>query len=131
MRISDWSSDVCSSDLTDSASTTNSPPTRTRTSSCCAVTAIVASAPPSARLPVSPMKTAAGGALNHRKARQAPMIAAANTASSPAPGTCRSEEHTSELQSLMRITYAVFCLTKKKNHTILILQHNKTHNNNE
>src|SRR3546814_4835490 len=26
---------------------------------------------------------------------------------------CRSEEHTSELQSLIRITYAVFCLTKK------------------
>src|SRR3546814_1473631 len=32
----------------------------------------------------------------------------------------RSEEHTSELQSLMRISYAVFCLKKK----------NKTHNNN-
>src|SRR3546814_7903211 len=31
----------------------------------------------------------------------------------------RSEEHTSELQSLMRISYAVFCL-KKKNHTTLI-----------
>src|SRR3546814_1409517 len=29
----------------------------------------------------------------------------------------RSEEHTSELQSLMRISYAVFCLKKKKNHT--------------
>src|SRR3546814_2191876 len=28
--------------------------------------------------------------------------------------TVRSEEHTSELQSLMRISYAVFCLTKKK-----------------
>src|SRR3546814_3022435 len=28
----------------------------------------------------------------------------------------RSEEHTSELQSLMRISYAVFCLTKKKIH---------------
>src|SRR3546814_3861346 len=28
--------------------------------------------------------------------------------------TCRSEEHTSELQSLMRISYAVFCLKKKK-----------------
>src|SRR3546814_3390251 len=27
---------------------------------------------------------------------------------------CRSEEHTSELQSLMRISYAVFCLTKKQ-----------------
>src|SRR3546814_1058081 len=30
----------------------------------------------------------------------------------------RSEEHTSELQSLMRLSYAVFCLTKKKNYTI-------------
>src|SRR3546814_3247294 len=33
----------------------------------------------------------------------------------------RSEEHTSELQSLMRISYAVFCLKKKKNS---IAQHN-------
>src|SRR3546814_3767472 len=30
--------------------------------------------------------------------------------------TDRSEEHTSELQSLMRISYAVFCLKKKKTH---------------
>src|SRR3546814_6825088 len=30
-------------------------------------------------------------------------------------GVARSEEHTSELQSLMRISYAVFCLKKKKN----------------
>src|SRR3546814_2276996 len=30
------------------------------------------------------------------------------------PGPLRSEEHTSELQSLMRISYAVFCLKKKK-----------------
>src|SRR3546814_8650837 len=30
------------------------------------------------------------------------------------PGTMRSEEHTSELQSLMRNSYAVFCLKKKK-----------------
>src|SRR3546814_2775791 len=30
------------------------------------------------------------------------------------PGDGRSEEHTSELQSLMRISYAVFCLKKKK-----------------
>src|SRR3546814_9912947 len=29
------------------------------------------------------------------------------------PSACRSEEHTSELQSLMRISYAVFCLKKK------------------
>src|SRR3546814_1495359 len=33
-------------------------------------------------------------------------------------GQHRSEEHTSELQSLMRISYAVFCLKKKKNITI-------------
>src|SRR3546814_1564761 len=31
--------------------------------------------------------------------------------------TVRSEEHTSELQSLMRISYAVFCLKKKKQYT--------------
>src|SRR3546814_10009540 len=30
------------------------------------------------------------------------------------PKLCKSEEHTSELQSLMRISYAVFCLKKKK-----------------
>src|SRR3546814_3669760 len=32
-------------------------------------------------------------------------------------GMARSEEHTSELQSLMRISYAVFCLKKKTNNT--------------
>src|SRR3546814_6851917 len=32
----------------------------------------------------------------------------------PVPHASRSEEHTSELQSLMRISYAVFCLKKKK-----------------
>src|SRR3546814_5214199 len=32
----------------------------------------------------------------------------------PVIGETRSEEHTSELQSLMRISYAVFCLKKKK-----------------
>src|SRR3546814_9114446 len=34
-------------------------------------------------------------------------------------GANRSEEHTSELQSLMRISYAVFCLKKKKQHKTL------------
>src|SRR3546814_1309699 len=33
----------------------------------------------------------------------------------------RSEEHTSELQSLMRISYAVFCLKKKKSYMILLV----------
>src|SRR3546814_10891534 len=35
----------------------------------------------------------------------------------------RSEEHTSELQSLMRISYAVFCLKKKKHNTTLAKTH--------
>src|SRR3546814_2427285 len=38
----------------------------------------------------------------------------------PLPGTGRSEEHTSELQSLMRISYAVFCLKKKKHRNTTI-----------
>src|SRR3546814_5010576 len=38
----------------------------------------------------------------------------ANASSSAARSARRSEEHTSELQSLMRISYAVFCLKKKK-----------------
>src|SRR3546814_6058032 len=42
----------------------------------------------------------------------------------------RSEEHTSELQSLMRISYAVFCL-KNTTINILILPYIKTTNNNE
>src|SRR3546814_9385033 len=38
----------------------------------------------------------------------------------------RSEEHTSELQSLMRISYAVFCLKKKKSSTITNHRHKDT-----
>src|SRR3546814_3247284 len=38
---------------------------------------------------------------------------------------CRSEEHTSELQSLMRISYAVFCL-KKKNNNLTVPDNNNT-----
>src|SRR3546814_4709209 len=37
--------------------------------------------------------------------------------------TARSEEHTSELQSLMRISYAVFCLKKKKKNTTTTSQY--------
>src|SRR3546814_1185045 len=48
--------------------------------------------------------TAAGFALTNAQAL---------TVSGPVNGGARSEEHTSELQSLMRISYAVFCLKKK------------------
>src|SRR3546814_10782012 len=50
---------------------------------------------------------------NHAVAGGAVMMALAQTVEQS--GARRSEEHTSELQSLMRISYAVFCL-KKKNH---------------
>src|SRR3546814_4885578 len=50
----------------------------------------------------------------------------------------RSEEHTSELQSLMRISYAVFCLKQKKtniktssNHNYVQTKHQKHKNNNQ
>src|SRR3546814_11153052 len=54
------------------------------------------------------------------RSRTAPAASApGRTAGSPrhAPAPARSEEHTSELQSLMRISYAVFCLKKKKTTT--------------
>src|SRR3546814_5144839 len=64
-----------------------------------------------------------------------PFSAMPKVARKPAPPAPRSEEHTSELQSLMRISYAVFCLKKKKEpahdlHTYNIctdhnIQHNK------
>src|SRR3546814_7242339 len=44
------------------------------------------------------------------------MAAAAPAPLPPATTRTRSEEHTSELQSLMRISYAVFCLKKKTNY---------------
>src|SRR3546814_10524489 len=42
------------------------------------------------------------------------LLAARGRETGGAPTRLRSEEHTSELQSLMRISYAVFCLKKKK-----------------
>src|SRR3546814_4646435 len=55
----------------------------------------------------------------------------AGTLLSP-PRAVRSEEHTSELQSLMRISYAVFCLKKKKksikiNNINIMSKHSKAH----
>src|SRR3546814_1540865 len=53
----------------------------------------------------------------YRPAPPRPMRSSRRAETGPASGRprTRSEEHTSELQSLMRISYAVFCLKKKKN----------------
>src|SRR3546814_5514342 len=114
MRISDWSSDVCSSDLKASeaeqlslaahyrrdkhvewqqsfpAGTTE--PKQTSIEDTYSIAA-------ENRLAITPMLSLiAGASFDWRDLKQA---------------EDRSEEHTSELQSLMRISYAVFCLTKK------------------
>src|SRR3546814_2802675 len=102
MRISDWSSDVCSSDLIRIAGQ----PLLRREQGRPAVQQV------GVPLRGLPLGGGAGDALAH-----AQVVAAFLD---PAPEARRSEEHTSELQSLMRISYAVFCLKKKKNDTYSI-----------
>src|SRR3546814_3425385 len=65
--------------------------------------------------PAAPSTSPTSGSW--RTASAAGSAATCSTPPSSRPGA-RSEEHTSELQSLMRISYAVFCL-KKNNHLIL------------
>src|SRR3546814_4567846 len=93
VRISDWSSDVCSSDLVSGSRPIAGP-----------IAAVRASTRPMSKTgswsgwgPTTLSRTAGiVRSLGHALAGS------------------RSEEHTSELQSLMRISYAVFCLKKKK-----------------
>src|SRR3546814_9919270 len=110
MRISDWSSDVCSSDL------------------CGAPQVGIVMGHPAARaIHASRGAFARDGKVAHHFHQGGHAFAERGRFGGPivhlgvdvdrifgAPG--RSEEHTSELQSLMRISYAVFCLKKKKYH---------------
>src|SRR3546814_6788003 len=60
---------------------------------------------------------ASAASAGRRSARTAPRSHRFQAPEAAGPDACRdrrSEEHTSELQSLMRISYAVFCLKKKK-----------------
>src|SRR3546814_6660505 len=93
MRISDWSSDVCSSDLLAELVRLHRA-TITR----CAMDENVG---------LRPL-----GCLVQNLAATPARIDGLAAKQCVAVG--RSEEHTSELQSLMRISYAVFCLKKKK-----------------
>src|SRR3546814_2778906 len=65
--------------------------------------------PPGTRLHVSRVAAKSGHLLSTGLFKSSPVIAISDQCT-----TTRSEEHTSELQSLMRISYAVFCLKKKK-----------------
>src|SRR3546814_8572494 len=120
MRISDWSSDVCSSDLVSVM-----PPC----AGCadCAIAGVADSAMVSARtgaiiflVIVTFLFKAVRCGSNW--ARDIPddllmarrIIALGAQQAVEQVAVLRSEEHTSELQSLMRISYAVLCLKKKK-----------------
>src|SRR3546814_3807841 len=96
MRISDGSSDVCSSDLQEMAE----PGGPARRAQDHAALRMIGETHDGTR---------DGSCIEQRRRRR----------------ECRSEEHTSELQSLMRSSYAVFCLKKKKR-TYDIKRHHKT-----
>src|SRR3546814_8111728 len=118
MRISDWSSDVCSSDLKgDRLWLRMEPPPAARTSDGSWSILVNETRFDSARL------------LIERERGEAQIVTfdepglgrnwlLGNNVRLPIPaGESRSEEHTSELQSLMRTSYAVFCLKQKKSCT--------------
>src|SRR3546814_3182551 len=103
MRISDWSSDVCSSDLLSVESNTSRSDARG---------SVMVAGISNCRTHEVP---------NPCRCRHCERAPESHARGRPPDGStaghrpdCRSEEHTSELQSLMRITYAVFCLKKKK-----------------
>src|SRR3546814_6039146 len=106
MRISDWSSDVCSSDLKAVAAARKAFESYSQTS---------------VRERLDLLET-----IQAEYIRRERELGEAITE--------RSEEHTSELQSLMRISYAVFCLKKKKKKTqtqsqIIVPTTKNKHNN--
>src|SRR3546814_10022539 len=104
MRISDWSSDVCSSDLAildhpgiEAVSFVGSTP--------------IAEYVHQRGTAAGKRVQALGGAKNHMIVMpDADLDKAVDALMGAAYGSARSEEHTSELQSLMRKSYAVFCL---------------------
>src|SRR3546814_2971902 len=65
-----------------------------------------------------------GAQLLSRTCTSAPPSASLPKLTGAKPSCSRSEEHTSELQSLMRISYAVFCLKKKNSSYTMCIKHN-------
>src|SRR3546814_2563230 len=114
MRISDWSSDVCSSDLNlHRAHSMRSD----IAAGACRMHSTARGARPAQAILVDQRANARDGAISNNLLQ----ISRAVDAPAEPPHGCahertvhpRSEEHTSELQSLMRISYAVFCLKKQ------------------
>src|SRR3546814_6282603 len=128
MRISDWSSDVCSSDLASVPDGLVKPYAELLLEERTGSIGIIPSEAFAEKTPPSDADVQAFYAKNSRRymvperrvVRYAPITYDALGAAVAPTGaeiqrfyTARSEEHTSELQSLMRISYAVFCLKKK------------------
>src|SRR3546814_6334605 len=129
MRISDWSSDVCSSDLRDEPFKQGKPndildrgaagprPRRLsrRRKNESAPRRRRADAAATGRVRQLSLPAVRAQGLSDR---QGEAISGADLPPrlGRARRRCRSEEHTSELQSLMRISYAVFCLKKTTKH---------------
>src|SRR3546814_8428171 len=118
MLISDWSSDVCSSDLVPAsgASGIESVGAGIKVHAGCGSHASTSDWRKRAKISSSSPTARASKRLRH-------VASAEEVSGAPSqiirltrtPGV-RSEGHTSELQSLMRISYAVFCLKKKNKH---------------
>src|SRR3546814_6436586 len=118
MRISDWSSDVCSSDLDGKAGP------RPRTADRISCQGNHGGLAVSGTRPLNGVMTHASfPAIRMRRTRAAAWSRAMFAENRIGPQDLiwplfvtegRSEEHTSELQSLMRTSYAVICLKKKK-----------------
>src|SRR3546814_5731513 len=114
MRISDWSSDVCSSDLVVVAFGT-----QRRLQAADVIFRAAPEADGGGGRLIRKRHQLRGGAQQVQQARFVETLEL-GLVSNAAIGGLRSEEHTSELQSLMRISYAVFCLKKKTQaHTLL------------
>src|SRR3546814_5928165 len=120
LRISDWSSDVCSSDLSDSTASVRVS-RASRSSASLAIRSVRSTTvpiemvrPPSvARREDTAPQNSVPSAFFMRVTRPSSRPFSISSLVQ-ASRSSRSEEHTSELQSLMRISYAVFCLKKKK-----------------
>src|SRR3546814_2442861 len=134
MRISDWSSDVCSSDLEAQLESEWSdglpivPPTPAAVEKfihCSGRDAadFLGEFPPR-QTRVTVKDVAVNAIMAGCKPQYAPTVIALTRALMDEE--YRSEEHTSELQSLMRSSYAVFCL-KKKNKRMQITQYKQVH----
>src|SRR3546814_5248674 len=114
MRISDWSSDVCSSDLSAHSDEQFAVGSIVKLYILDELAAQVAAGKRrwSDVVPLSHQSFSSAGTANWPK--DTPV-----TVQSLANWMIRTEEHTTEIQSLMRTSYAVFCLKKKKQQTII------------